>query len=89
MADGLPGVQKSELLNLSDEVDYLLNQLGDLCRCGDGNSPQAQAIAGQLVQKLTELKNKIQTAVINRVVEDFLDTVTPLRLFTEVRKEGN
>ncbi|XP_035701560.1 vinculin isoform X3 [Folsomia candida] len=83
VADGLPGVQKAELLNLSDQVDSLLHQLGELCRRGEGNSPAGQAIAGQLVAKLAELKNKIQTAVINRVVEDFVDTVTPLRQFTE------
>lgn len=83
VADGLPGVHKAELLNLSDEVDSLLHQLGDLCRRGDGNTPAAQAIAGQLVHKLSDLKNRIQYAVVNRVVEDFVDTVTPLKQFTE------
>ena len=83
VADGLPGVQKAELLNLSDEVDTLLHQLSDLCRRGDGNSPQAQAISGQLVAKLAELKNKIQSAVINRVVEDFMDSHSPLKRFTD------
>lgn len=36
-----------------------------------------------MAQKLTELKNCIQNAVVNRVVEDFLDVVTPLKQFTE------
>lgn len=30
-----------------------------------------------------ELKEKIQQAVTNRVVEDFIDIVTPLKQFTE------
>lgn len=36
-----------------------------------------------LSQKLHELKNCIQSAVVNRVVEDFIDVVTPLKQFTE------
>lgn len=83
VAEGLPGIQKAELYNLADEVDHLLHQLSELTRRGEGNTPHAQAIASQLIHKLAELKGKIQTAVINRVVEDFVDTVTPLRQFTE------
>lgn len=45
MAEGLPGVQRAEILNLCDEVDTLSRQLSDLCRRGEGNSPQAQQIA--------------------------------------------
>jgi len=45
VADGLPGVQRAEILNLCDEVDVLSRQLNDLCRRGEGNSPQAQQIA--------------------------------------------
>lgn len=36
-----------------------------------------------LSQKLHELKEKIQDAVVNRVVEDFVDIVSPLKHFTE------
>ena len=36
-----------------------------------------------LSQKLHELKDKIQDAVVNRVVEDFIDIVSPLKHFTE------
>ncbi|XP_050314935.1 vinculin isoform X2 [Anthonomus grandis grandis] len=83
VADGLPGVQKAEILQLCDEVDTLSRQLADLCAQGKGNTPQAQEIARRLSQKLHELKEKIQQAVTNRVVEDFIDIVTPLKLFTE------
>ncbi|XP_050511638.1 vinculin isoform X2 [Diabrotica virgifera virgifera] len=83
VADGLPGVQKSEILQLCDEVDRLSHQLADLCAQGLGNSPQAQEVARKLSQKLHELKEKINQAVVNRVVEDFIDIVTPLKQFTE------
>ena len=32
---------------------------------------------------MQELKDNIQTAVVNRVVEDFADINTPLKQFTE------
>jgi len=70
-------------LNLSDEVDSLYNHLAECSRRGEGNTPQALAIANQLIHKLAELKNKIQSAVVNRVVEDFVDTVTHLKAFTD------
>uniref|UniRef100_A0A8D8X9L6 Vinculin n=1 Tax=Cacopsylla melanoneura TaxID=428564 RepID=A0A8D8X9L6_9HEMI len=83
VAEGLPGVQRAEILSLCDEVDRLSRQLSDLCRAGQGSSPQAQEIARTLSAKLSELKDRIQNAVVNRVVEDFVDIATPLKLFTE------
>ncbi|XP_059491323.1 vinculin isoform X4 [Neocloeon triangulifer] len=83
VAEGLPGAHKAEILGLCDEVDLLSRQLGELCRAGQGNSEHAQAIARNLSQKLYELKTRIQNAVVNRVVEDFIDVNTPLKLFTD------
>ncbi|OXU28986.1 hypothetical protein TSAR_002363 [Trichomalopsis sarcophagae] len=83
VAEGLPGIHKAEILQLCDEVDNLSHQLGELCARGEGNSPRAQEIARQLSHKLNELKNKIQQAVVSRVVEDFIDITTPLKQFTE------
>ncbi|XP_015836445.1 vinculin isoform X9 [Tribolium castaneum] len=83
VADGLPGVQKAEILQLCDEVDALSNKLADLCAQGKGNTPEAQEIARKLSQKLHELKERINQAVVNRVVEDFIDIVTPLKQFTD------
>lgn len=76
-------MQKAEILQLCDEVDSLSHQLADLCAQGKGNSPQAQELARRISQKLHELKEKINQAVVNRVVEDFIDIVTPLKQFTE------
>nr|CAD7399014.1 unnamed protein product [Timema poppensis] len=83
VAEGLPGVHRAEILGLCDEVDILSRQLSDLCRRGHGNSPQAQDIARNLSQRLYDLKDRIQNAVVNRVVEDFIDISTPLKQFTD------
>ncbi|CAG2057810.1 unnamed protein product, partial [Timema podura] len=72
-----------KILGLCDEVDILSRQLSDLCRRGHGNSPQAQDIARNLSQRLYDLKDRIQNAVVNRVVEDFIDISTPLKQFTD------
>ncbi|XP_029665689.1 vinculin isoform X4 [Formica exsecta] len=83
VAEGLPGIHKAEILQLCDEVDNLSHQLADLCAHGQGNTPRAQEIARQLSHKLYELKNRIQQAVVSRVVEDFIDITTPLKQFTD------
>ncbi|XP_018308912.1 vinculin isoform X6 [Mycetomoellerius zeteki] len=83
VAEGLPGIHKAEILQLCDEVDNLSHQLADLCAHGQGNTPHAQDIARQLSHKLYELKNRIQQAVVSRVVEDFIDITTPLKQFTD------
>lgn len=70
-------------MHLCDEVDVLSQQLSDLCRQGKGDSPQAHEIARKLSHKLHQLKEQINQAVTNRVVEDFIDIVTPLKQFTE------
>ncbi|XP_017889455.1 vinculin isoform X10 [Ceratina calcarata] len=83
VAEGLPGIHKAEILQLCEQVDDLSHQLGDLCAHGQGNTPRAQEIARQLSHKLYELKNRIQQAVVSRVVEDFIDITTPLKQFTD------
>lgn len=83
VAQGLQGEPRAEILNLCNQVESLSRQLGDLCASGQGNSPQAQAVAKLLSQKLDELKDKIQNALVDRVVEDFVDITTPLKQFTE------
>lgn len=83
VADGLPGVHKAEILQLCDEVEDLTNRLAELCAQGRGDSPEAQQLARLLSQKLQELKGRINSGVVNRVVEDFIDIVGPLRQFTE------
>ncbi|XP_061178101.1 vinculin-like isoform X9 [Saccostrea echinata] len=75
--------QRTELLRLCDETEILTNQLADLIRNGQGNSPQARAIANHLSEKLFQLKGKIKEALINQVAEDFIDISTPLKHLSE------
>ena len=79
VADSCTGPQRSELLRLCDETEILTNQLSDLIRRGQGESPQAKNIARQLTEKLHNLKAKIQEALVNQVAEDFIDVSGPLK----------
>lgn len=83
IANSCPEPQRKELLRLCDETEILTNQLADLIRNGQGNSPQARAIANHLSEKLFQLKNKIKEALINQVAEDFIDISTPLKHLSE------
>ncbi|RWS23183.1 vinculin-like isoform X8, partial [Leptotrombidium deliense] len=78
-----PAAHRQDILNLCNDCESLNKQLGDLCRRGQGNSPQAHEIAKTLSQKLDELKKHIENALVNRVVDDFVDVLTPLKQFTE------
>uniref|UniRef100_U5EZL2 Vinculin n=1 Tax=Corethrella appendiculata TaxID=1370023 RepID=U5EZL2_9DIPT len=83
VADGLPGHQKADILQSCDEVEKLSYEFSKLCSNGLGNSPHAQDLAKKLNKKLHDLKRQIQSAVVNRVVEDFIDIMTPIRQFME------
>ncbi|XP_069941009.1 vinculin-like isoform X10 [Cherax quadricarinatus] len=83
VASGLTGPAQIGILALCEEVDSLSQQLSEMCRRGQGDTPQAQAVARALSTKLQDLKDKIQTAVVDRVVEDFVDITTPLKQFTD------
>lgn len=83
VAEGLPGHQKADILQLCDEIEGLASQYAKLCAAGLAHTPEAQEIARKLNAKLHELKNRIQSAVVSRVVEDFIDITTPLKQFTE------
>jgi vinculin len=83
VAEGLPGHQRAEIHQLCDEVQQLAAQFSKLCAQGKGRSPEGLEVSRKLNAKLHELKQQIQNAVVNRVVEDFIDISTPLKQFTE------
>ncbi|XP_053618878.1 vinculin isoform X2 [Plodia interpunctella] len=83
IADGLQGREKAEVLQLCSDVQRLADQLADLCMSGQGDSEEARAITRQLTDKLHELKRAMERAVVNRVVEEFIDVAAPLRHFTD------
>lgn len=83
VAEGCPGHQKVEILQLCDEVQGLSDKFSQFCAQNLDDTPEAQAVASKLKAKLHELKQRIQNALVNRVVEDFMDVSTPLKQFTD------
>ncbi|XP_033751420.1 vinculin-like isoform X9 [Pecten maximus] len=83
LADSCPGPQRSDLLRLCDETEILTNQLSELIRKGQGDSPQAKALAKALTEKLHALKYKIQEALVSQVADDFIDISMPLKVMTD------
>lgn len=83
LASVCPAAHRQDLLNLCNEVETMAKQLHDLCRSGRGNTGEARGIAATLSNKLQELKKLIEKALVNRVVDDFIDVLTPLKQFTE------
>ena len=75
---------RQHMLELCDDSELLNRQLSDMCRRGLGQSAQATAMARELSNKLRELQKFIQAALVNRIVDDFIDATLPLRQFTEV-----
>ncbi|XP_045456604.1 vinculin [Melitaea cinxia] len=83
IADNLHGREKAEVMQLCSDVQRLAEDLADLCMRGQGGTEEAAAITRELTDKLHELKRSMERAVVNRVVEDFIDVAAPLRHFTD------
>ncbi|KAI1289160.1 Vinculin [Halotydeus destructor] len=83
LASVCPAAHRQDLLNLCNDVEALARDLSGLCRSGQGSSPQALQVAKVLGQKLQDLKRNIERALVNRVVDDFIDIGTPLKQFTD------
>ncbi|KAG7275857.1 hypothetical protein CRUP_033270 [Coryphaenoides rupestris] len=56
-------VVRQELLGKCEQVEQLMAQLADLAARGEGDSPQARAVAHQLQETLKDLKGKMQEAM--------------------------
>ncbi|XP_030627460.1 vinculin a isoform X1 [Chanos chanos] len=80
LASSLPGPYRQELLAKCDRVEQLMMQLADLAARGEGDSPQARAVAAQLLEALKDLKAKMQEAMTQEVSDVFSDTTTPIKL---------
>lgn len=52
LANALPGPYRQELLGKCELVEQLMAQLADLAARGEGDSPQARAVAQQLQEAL-------------------------------------
>ncbi|XP_077482344.1 vinculin [Stigmatopora argus] len=80
LANALPGPYRQELLGRCEHVEQLMAKLADLAARGEGDSPQARAIAQELQEALKDLKGKMQAAMTQEVSDIFSDTTTPIKL---------
>ncbi|KAF1412023.1 Vinculin, partial [Spheniscus magellanicus] len=80
LANVMMGPYRQDLLAKCDRVDQLAAQLADLAARGEGESPQARAIAAQLQDSLKDLKTRMQEAMTQEVSDVFSDTTTPIKL---------
>ncbi|KAG9345921.1 hypothetical protein JZ751_007735 [Albula glossodonta] len=80
LANAMVGPYRQELLGKCERVEQLMAQLADLAARGEGDSPQARAVAEQLQEALKDLKGKMQEAMTQEVSDIFSDTTTPIKL---------
>ncbi|XP_066478750.1 vinculin isoform X1 [Tiliqua scincoides] len=80
LANVMMGPYRQDLLAKCDRVDQLATQLADLAARGEGESPQARAVAAQLQESLKDLKSRMQEAMTQEVSDVFSDTTTPIKL---------
>uniref|UniRef100_H3CY80 Vinculin n=1 Tax=Tetraodon nigroviridis TaxID=99883 RepID=H3CY80_TETNG len=80
LANALPGPYRQEMLGKCEQVEQLMAHLADLAARGEGDSPQARAVAQQLQDALKDLKGKMQEAMTQEVSDNFSDTTTPIKL---------
>jgi len=83
VADGLPGNKQSEISGLCTKIEAEQARLIEAVRRGEANSPQAVSLAKSLSNKVAALADCIQSALVDRVVEDFVDILTPLKQFSD------
>eukprot|EP00092_Neocalanus_flemingeri_P011035 GFUD01011880.1.p1 GENE.GFUD01011880.1~~GFUD01011880.1.p1 ORF type:complete len:1019 (-),score=248.98 GFUD01011880.1:807-3710(-) len=83
VADGLPPYLKSEILGLCSRVEAEQGTLLEAVRRGEASTPQAVNIARSLTNNIGAVADCIQGALVDRVVDDFVDIATPLKQFTD------
>ena len=83
VGDSLTGSKQAEIMGLCSKIESEQGRLVEAIRRGEANSPQAVSLAKSLSSKVTALTDCIQGALVDRVVEDFVDILTPLKQFTD------
>ena len=73
---------RNKLLQKAAECEKLCNELDDLQRRGLGDSPRAHEIAKELKTKFDELKDLIKDVLVEAVADEFSDTSTVLKQFS-------
>ncbi|KAM8924156.1 vinculin isoform 5-T5 [Pelodytes ibericus] len=80
LANSMMGPFRQDMLAKCDRVEQLAGQLAELAARGEGDTPQARAVAAQLQEALKDLKAKMQEAMTQEVSDIFSDTTTPIKL---------
>merc|ERR1719422_1608923 len=83
VAEGLPAGLRNEILGLCSRVEGEQARLLEAVRRGEADNPQAVALARSLTNNIGAAADCIQGALVDRVVEDFIDIATPLKQFTD------
>jgi len=83
VADGLPPYLKNEVLGLCSRVEGEKGRLLEAVRRGEASTPQAISLARSLTNNIGSVADRIQGALVDRVVDDFVDIATPLKQFTD------
>merc|ERR1719158_459748 len=83
VAEGLPASLRGEILGLCSRVEGEQARLLEAVRRGEADSPQAVALARSLTNNIGAVADCIQGALVDRVVDDFVDIATPLKQFTD------
>ena len=83
VAEGLSGALQGEILGLCSKIESDQARLMEAVRRGEANSPMALSLAKTLSNNTAMLADCIQSALVDRVVEDFVDILTPLKQFTD------
>lgn len=80
LANVMAGPYRQDMLAKCDRVEQLSGHLAELAARGEGDTPQARAVAAQLQESLKDLKAKMQEAMTQEVSDVFSDTTTPIKL---------
>ena len=78
------GPLKGHVTELCAAIEQDTTELTHLCREGRGSSARAMALSKKIAGNLENLKHAIETAIVDKVIDDFLDIGSPLAKFTEV-----
>lgn len=83
VSEGLTPDSRAVIHQLSDALHQDLGEMQELGRRGEAGSPAGQHLARNMNRNLVELVDCLQGALVDRVVQDFHDTSTPLKHFTD------
>ncbi|XP_023329663.1 vinculin isoform X4 [Eurytemora carolleeae] len=83
VGEGLNPTSRAKIQSLSSAIRSDLGKLLESSRRGDAGSPTGINLARGINHNLVDLVDCLQGALVDRVVQDFLDISTPLKQFAD------